>query len=101
MATSRRSFVLRHTTLRPVPGIPGLSLHLTDDVLALWRALQVETGDPETGLPYWALAWGGGLAVARYLREHPEVVAGRRVFELAAGSGLGAIVAAGAGATHV
>jgi len=101
MATSRRSFILRHTSLRAVPGIPGLSLHLTDDVLALWRALQVETNDQETALPYWSLAWGGGLALAHYLRDHPEVVAGRRVFELAAGSGLCSIVAAQAGAAPV
>lgn len=101
MAASRRAFVLRHATLQPVPGLPGISLHLTDDVLAVWHALQVETGDPETGLPYWALAWGGGQAIARHLAEHPEVVAGRRVYDLASGSGLVAIAAAQAGAAHV
>ena len=52
-------------------------------------------------LPYWAFAWGGGLAIGRYLREHPEVVAGRRVFDLASGSGLCAIAARRAGASAV
>ena len=41
MAASRRAFVLRHTALRPVPGLPDVSIHLTDDVLAVWHALQV------------------------------------------------------------
>jgi predicted nicotinamide N-methyase len=77
-----------------------MHLHLADDVLPLWRAVQVETHDPEAGLPYWAFAWAGGLAIGRHLREHPEVVAGRRVFDLASGSGLCAIAAMGSGATE-
>lgn len=68
-------------------------------MLPLWHAVQVETGDPEAPLPYWAFAWGGGLAIGRYLRDHPEVVVGRRVFDLASGSGLCAIAALTAGAT--
>jgi predicted nicotinamide N-methyase len=101
VTTSYRSFVLRHTRLRPVPGLEGTRLHLADDVLALWRAVAVETRDPDAPLPYWAFAWGGGLAIARHLLLHPELVAGRRVFDLATGSGLCAIAAAGAGATAV
>ena len=101
MAMSHRAFVLHHTALRQVPGVPEVSLHLADDVLAIWHALQVETGDPETALPYWALAWGGGLAIARYLAEYPDVVSGRRVYDLASGSGLCAIAAARAGAGRV
>jgi len=98
MAASPRAFVLRHTRLRPVAGLVEVRLHLTDDVLAVWRAVQVETDDPDASLPYWAVAWGGGLAIGRYLREHPEVVAGRRVFDLASGSGICAIAAKRAGA---
>ena len=98
MAASRRSFVLRHTRLRPVPGADTLRLHLADEVLPLWRAVQLETGDPDAALPYWAFAWGGGLALARYLLEHPEVVTGRRVFDVASGSGLCAVAALRAGA---
>ena len=101
MAGSLRAFVLRHTQLRPVTGLEDIRLHLADEVLPLWRAVQVETGDPDTGLPYWAFAWGGGLAIGRYLEEHPEVVDGRRVFDLASGSGLCAIAATRAGASAV
>jgi predicted nicotinamide N-methyase len=78
-----------------------MRLHLADDALTLWHAVQVETRDPEAALPYWAFAWGGGLAVGRYLRDQPEVVRGLRVFDLATGSGLCAIAAMQAGATTV
>jgi predicted nicotinamide N-methyase len=84
-----------------VPGLEAIRLHLSDEVLPLWRAVQVETGDPDAPLPYWAFAWAGGMAVGRYLGEHPESVAGRRVFDLGSGSGLCAIVAARCGASAV
>jgi predicted nicotinamide N-methyase len=94
---SQRAFVLRQTRLRPVPGLEGIRLHLADEVLPLWRAVEVETRDPDPPLPYWAFAWAGGLAIARYVAEHPEAVAGRRVFDLASGSGLCAIASMRAG----
>jgi predicted nicotinamide N-methyase len=101
MAASRRSFILRHTRLRPVPGFEEIRLHLADEVLPLWHAMQLETNDPDAALPYWAFAWAGGLAIGRYLRDHPDVVAGRRVFDLASGSGLCAVAALRAGAETV
>ncbi len=100
MAASPRAFVLRHTHLRPVPGLEEVRLHLAGDVMSLTYAVQVETGDPDAALPYWAFAWAGGLAIGRYLREHPEAVAGRRVFDLASGSGLCAIASMRAGAAQ-
>jgi predicted nicotinamide N-methyase len=99
MATSPRAFVLRHTRLGVVPGLPELRLHLAAEVLPLWRAVQLELDDQEAPLPYWAFAWAGGLALARYLRGRPQAVAGRRVFDLASGSGLCAIAAMRAGAS--
>ncbi|MGA2514815.1 MAG: 50S ribosomal protein L11 methyltransferase [Candidatus Limnocylindrales bacterium] len=98
MASSSRAFVLRSTHLRAVPGLEEIRLHLADEVLPLWRAVQIETDDPDAALPYWAFAWAGGIAIGRYLREHPEAVAGRRVFDFASGSGLCAIAALHAGA---
>jgi predicted nicotinamide N-methyase len=100
MAASRRAFILRHTRLSPVPRVEEIRLHLADEVLPLWHAVQLETADPDAALPYWAVAWAGGLAIARYLRDHPEVVAGRRVFDLGSGSGLCAIAAMHAGAAR-
>jgi predicted nicotinamide N-methyase len=101
MAARHRAFVLRHTRLRPVRGLEGMRLHLTDEVLPLWHAAQIETGDPDAALPYWAFAWAGGLAIVRYLQEHPATVAGRTVLDLASGSGLCAIAAKAAGAVAV
>jgi predicted nicotinamide N-methyase len=99
VAASARAFVLRHTQLRPVPGLEEIRLHLADEVLPLWHAAQVETGDPDAALPYWAFAWAGGLAIGRYLRDHPESVRGRRVLDFGSGSGLCAIAAMRAGAS--
>jgi len=99
MAISTRAFVLHNTLLRPASGLEEIRLHLADEVLPLWRAVQLETDDPDAALPYWAFAWAGGLAIGRHLREHPETVAGRRVFDLASGSGLCAIASLLAGAT--
>src|SRR6476619_444132 len=101
LAAASRAFVIRQTRLRPVPGLEAIRLHLADEVLPVWGAVQLESGDADGPLPYWAFAWGGGLAVAHYLREHPEAVAGRRVFDLASGSGLVAIAAMNAGASSV
>jgi predicted nicotinamide N-methyase len=83
-----------------VPGFEGIRLHLADEVLPLCHAVQQETGDPDAPLPYWAFAWSGGLAIARYLREHPDAVTGCRVFDFATGSGLCAIAALAAGASE-
>jgi predicted nicotinamide N-methyase len=99
VGNARRSFILRNTRLVPLGGERAIRLHLATDVFTLWRALQLETGDVDTALPYWAFAWGGGLAIAAYLADHPEAVAGRRVLDLAAGSGLCAIAALGEGAS--
>ncbi len=98
MNASPRGFVLRNTRLRPVPGLEAVRLHLADEVLPLWHAVQVETDDPDAALPYWAFAWAGGLAIGRYLGEHPEVAADRRVFDLGSGSGICAIASMRAGA---
>ena len=78
-----------------------MRLHLSDDVFEVWHAVQEETGDADAPIPFWAFAWGGGLAIASYLRDHPEVVADRRVLDMASGSGLCAIAAMRAGASEV
>jgi predicted nicotinamide N-methyase len=100
MAASFRAFVLRHTHLIPVPGLEEIRLYLAADALPLWHAVQIETNDPDAPIPFWAFAWGGGLAIGRYLHDNPGVVAGRRVFDLASGSGLCAIAAMHAGASE-
>lgn len=96
---NRRAFVRRVTRLQPVPDLPGVRLHLADDVAVASRLAAEELGESDPGLPFWAFAWAGGLGIARYLAEHPDEVAGRRVLDVASGSGLCAIAAARAGAS--
>jgi predicted nicotinamide N-methyase len=93
-AVDAEAFVAAHTRLRPVPFVPEVLLHLADDPHPLWARTG---GEP----PFWAVAWAGGQALARHLVDHPELVAGRRVLDLAAGSGLVGIAAALAGAAAV
>jgi predicted nicotinamide N-methyase len=97
----RRAFVRRNTRIQPVPDAPGVRLHLADDVAVAYRLAAAELGETDPGLPFWAFAWAGGLGIARYLGEHPDEVSGRRVLDVASGSGLCAIVAARAGASAV
>lgn len=91
----------RHTRLREVPDVPGVRLHLADDVTRVWRQTGALLGDDDPPLPFWAFAWSGGLAIARFLLDNPDVVAGRRVVDVGSGSGLCAIVAARSGASTV
>ena len=97
----RRAFVARHTRLRPVDSASGILLHLADDVETLWPATEEALGTEGAPIPFWAFAWAGGLALARYLDEHPAEVTGLRVLDFATGSGLVAIAAARAGAAEV
>lgn len=96
-----RSIVARHTRLRDVAGLAGIRLHLSDDAAPVWQATEAALGITGAPIPFWAFAWAGGLALARYLEDHPAEVRGRRVLDFASGSGLVAIAAARAGAAEV
>jgi predicted nicotinamide N-methyase len=93
-------FVRSRTRLATSPLVPEIRLHLAGEVFELWEDAQDHAG-PEAPLPFWAFAWAGGLALARYVLDHADVIRGRRVWDLAAGSGLIAIAAALAGAARV
>jgi predicted nicotinamide N-methyase len=86
--------------LAEVPFVPEVRLHLAEDAIVLRARLEAEAGGALSP-PFWADAWAGGQAVARYVLDHPDVVAGRRVLDVASGSGLVAIAAALAGAAAV
>jgi predicted nicotinamide N-methyase len=92
-------FVRAHTRLAPVPFVPELVLHQADQVITLWQ--HTEGSGPDQPPPFWAFAWAGGQALARHVLDHPELVAGRTVLDLATGSGLVAVAAARAGAGTV
>jgi predicted nicotinamide N-methyase len=93
-------FVRSACRLGPVPQVAEIRLHLADDVIGLWQRAEDElTADQPP--PFWAFAWPGGQALARYVLDHPGLVAGRSVLDLGSGSGLVAIAAAKAGAATV
>ncbi|WP_370109093.1 methyltransferase [Streptacidiphilus sp. MAP12-33] len=100
---SAAEFVRAHTRLAPAsPGfLTEVRLHLADQVFDLWAETESTSGQDNPPPPFWAQAWAGGLALARYVLDHPETVAGKRVLDLASGSGLVAIAAVRAGAASV
>jgi predicted nicotinamide N-methyase len=100
-AADRAAFILAQTRLRPVPHAPEIVLHVADEATALWSKTEEELGAIGLPPPFWAFAWAGGQALARYVLDHPGTVAGRRVLDFASGSGLVAIAAAKAGAARV
>jgi predicted nicotinamide N-methyase len=99
--TDRAAFVRAHTNVRPVPSLDDIQLHQADDAFLLWETSERELAELGLALPFWAFAWAGGTALARFLLEHPGLVGERRVVDLGTGSGLVAIAAARSGASHV
>ena len=98
---ARRAFIVANTRLQSPPHTPELRLHLADEITPIWKLTEealLEIGLPP---PFWAFAWAGGQALARYVLDNPAVVAGKAVIDFASGSGLVAIAAAKAGAARV
>ena len=95
------SFITSRTTLAPLPYVPEISLHSATAMEPLWKELEALSQDPDCPPPFWAFAWAGGLGLARYLMDHPELVRGKRVLDFASGSGLVGLAAAKAGAGTV
>ena len=98
---ARRGFILDHTRLQPPPHTPELQLHLADEITPIWRLTEEALAEIGLPPPFWAFAWAGGQALARYILDHPQIVAGKRVIDFASGSGLVAIAAMKAGAASV
>jgi predicted nicotinamide N-methyase len=94
-------FLRAHTRIARPTLVPEVQLHVADDVVGLWEAMETEGGGAGLDPPFWAAAWPGGQALARYVLDHPATVAGRRVLDLGAGSGLVAVAALLAGARAV
>ena len=94
-------FVRRNTTIVAPLLVPEIRLHLATEVTPIWQATEETLARSALPPPFWAFAWAGGQALARYLLDHPANVAGRSVLDLGAGSGLVAIAAAKAGARPV
>lgn len=93
------AFIRENTRVLAPSHIPELSLHLADDAVALWQLTEEQLGELGLPPPFWAFAWAGGQALARYVLDNGEVVRGKTVLDVASGCGLVAIAAMKAGAT--
>jgi predicted nicotinamide N-methyase len=101
LADLHAAFIRSNTAIEVPPLIPEIRLHLATEIVPIWRATEEQLADMGVPPPYWAFAWAGGQALARYILDNPETVAGRNVLDFASGSGLAAIAAAMAGAETV
>ena len=97
----RARFVRAHTEILAPPLVPEVKLHLAHEALPIWQKTEEELGEIGLPPPFWAFAWAGGQALARHVLDHPALVRGKRVVDLASGSGLVGIAALQAGAVDV
>jgi predicted nicotinamide N-methyase len=98
-AAATRNFIVANTRLMAPPLTPEIRLWLADEATPIWRKTEDELGAIGLPPPYWAFAWAGGQALARYVLDNPTLAAGRRVLDFASGSGIVAVAAALAGAS--
>src|SRR5262245_4502645 len=92
------AFIRENTRVLAPSHVPELKLHLADDAVSLWELTEEQLGELGLPPPFWAFAWAGGQALARYVLDHPDTVRGKQVLDVASGSGLVAIAAMKAGA---
>jgi predicted nicotinamide N-methyase len=100
MIDDPETFIRENTALQPVPHAPEIRLYVADEITPIWKMTEEALGAMGIAPPFWAFAWAGGQALARYVLDHPEEVRGKTVLDFAAGSGLVAIAAVKAGAAH-
>lgn len=96
MPVAIADFIHQSLRLEPVPSLPAIRLYTAHPGSRLSRL--ADPDDEDAPAPYWAYQWAGGLALAHHFVTHPDLVAGRRVLDLGAGSGLVGIAAVKAGA---
>ncbi len=95
------AFVRTNTAIAHPSLLPEVRLHLATEVTPLWEATEATLARDNLPPPYWAFAWPGGQAVARFALDNPDLVRGKRVLDFAAGTGLVGVACALAGASSV
>ncbi len=99
-ARPTRDFIVANTRLITPPLVPEVRLRLADEAVPIWKKTEDELGAMGLPPPFWAFAWAGGQALARYVLDNPSLARGERTLDFASGSGLVAIAAALAGAAE-
>jgi predicted nicotinamide N-methyase len=94
-------FVRDNTRIATPPLVPEIRLHLASAMTPIWQATEESLAQGAVPPPFWAFAWAGGQALARYLLDNRAAVAGREAIDIGSGSGIVAIAAAKAGASHI
>jgi predicted nicotinamide N-methyase len=97
---ARQRFIIDNTKLLSPPLVPEIVLHLAEESLPIWQKTEEEIGALNVPPPYWAFAWAGGQAIARYFLDNRDICSGKRVLDLGSGSGLAGIAAMKAGARY-
>lgn len=95
------AFIRANTRLMTPPLVPEIKLHLAEESVPIWQKTEDELGEINVPPPYWAFAWAGGQALARYLLDNPQTCRGNSVLDLGSGSGLTGLAALRAGAVSV
>lgn len=95
-----KAFIRANTRVASAPGLP-IRLYTADELTPIWEATEKDLAEANVAPPFWAFPWAGGQALARYVLDNPEIVRGKRVLDLASGSGLVALAAALAGAAEI
>ena len=97
----KSAFIRQNTSVMTPPLVPEVKLHLAHEAVPLWQKTEEELGEMGLPPPFWAFAWAGGQALARYVLDHTDTVENLKVLDLATGSGLVAIAAAQAGSASI
>jgi predicted nicotinamide N-methyase len=95
-----RDFIRAHTVLGTATHVPEIQLYLATEITPIWQATETWLAENNLDPPFWAFAWPGGQGLARYVLDHPALVAGKRVLDFAAGGGIAAIACTLAGAAR-
>jgi predicted nicotinamide N-methyase len=95
------AFIRANTVVASAPLVPEIRLHLASEITPIWQATETWLAERNVAPPFWAFAWPGGQAFARYVLDNPGLVAGKRVLDFAAGCGIAAIACVMAGAESV
>ncbi len=96
-----QTFIRANTQPATPPLVPEITLYLASEITPIWQATEDWLQRQNIAPPFWAFAWPGSQALARFILDQPQRVAGRRVLDFACGCGLAALAAARAGAALV